>query len=250
MPPAVARIPTCSSQSVHRARPCPRSRRPGGYASSARCRHRACAGRWTPDRFPASGAAPQRKNGAPFCGRRRGADRRPLELRAAQAAVPPPSSPRWEPSCRASPGGWRACSTGCGRSPAGYTPRPRSCPSGGSGRRSRRWPPVRCAGRLDLHAGRRLPGPVEVAAFYAVSEALANVAKHAHASVVHVELGTPGAILQLTVRDDGAGGADPPPAPAAAALTPARAPARRGGQRSRPGITADSRHLLLLTGVR
>jgi anti-sigma regulatory factor (Ser/Thr protein kinase) len=83
-----------------------------------------------------------------------------------------------------------------------------------------------------------------------VSEALANVAKHAHASVVHVELGTPGAILQLTVRDDGAGGADPPPAPAAAALTPARAPARRGGQRSRPGITADSRHLLLLTGVR
>jgi signal transduction histidine kinase len=62
---------------------------------------------------------------------------------------------------------------------------------------------------LDLRAGRRLPGPVEVAAYYAVSEALANAAKHAQASVVHVELDTPGTILRLTVRDDGIGGADP-----------------------------------------
>jgi signal transduction histidine kinase len=62
---------------------------------------------------------------------------------------------------------------------------------------------------LDLRAGRRLPGPVEVAAYYAVSEALANAAKHAHASVVHVELGTHDGILQLAVRDDGIGGADP-----------------------------------------
>ena len=45
---------------------------------------------------------------------------------------------------------------------------------------------------LDLRAGRRLPEPVEVAAYYAVSEALANAAKHARASAVHVELGTPG----------------------------------------------------------
>jgi signal transduction histidine kinase len=62
---------------------------------------------------------------------------------------------------------------------------------------------------LDLRAGRRLPGPVEVAAYYAVSEALANAAKHAHASTVHVELGTPGPVLQLAIRDDGIGGADP-----------------------------------------
>jgi signal transduction histidine kinase len=62
---------------------------------------------------------------------------------------------------------------------------------------------------LDLRAGRRLPGPVEVAAYYAVSEALANAAKHARASVVHVELDTPGTILRLAVRDDGIGGADP-----------------------------------------
>ncbi len=63
---------------------------------------------------------------------------------------------------------------------------------------------------LDLRGGRRrLPQPVEVAAYYAVSEALANAAKHALASAVHVELGTPGAILRLVIRDDGIGGADP-----------------------------------------
>ena len=62
---------------------------------------------------------------------------------------------------------------------------------------------------LDMRAERRLPEPVEVAAYYAVSEALANAAKHAHASVVHVELDTPGAMVRLAVRDDGVGGADP-----------------------------------------
>jgi GAF domain-containing protein len=62
---------------------------------------------------------------------------------------------------------------------------------------------------LDLHAERRLPEPVEVAAYYVVSEALTNAAKHAHASVVKIELGTHGAILQLAIRDDGIGGADP-----------------------------------------
>ncbi len=62
---------------------------------------------------------------------------------------------------------------------------------------------------LDLRAGRRLPEHVEVAAYYAVSEALTNAAKHAHASAVHVELDIPGAILQLAIRDDGIGGADP-----------------------------------------
>ena len=61
---------------------------------------------------------------------------------------------------------------------------------------------------LDLHAGRRLPEPVEVAAYYVVSEALTNAAKHAHASVVNVEVDTPDATLQLAIRDDGIGGAD------------------------------------------
>ncbi len=56
---------------------------------------------------------------------------------------------------------------------------------------------------LDLRTGRRLPDQVEVAAYYAVSEALANAAKHAHASAVHIELDTPDATLRLAIRDDG-----------------------------------------------
>jgi signal transduction histidine kinase len=62
---------------------------------------------------------------------------------------------------------------------------------------------------LDLRTGRRLPDRVEVAAYYAVSEALTNAAKHAGASVVQVELDTPDATLRLAIRDDGIGGADP-----------------------------------------
>jgi signal transduction histidine kinase len=50
---------------------------------------------------------------------------------------------------------------------------------------------------------------VEVAAYYAVSEALANAAKHARASAVHIELDAPDATLRLAIRDDGIGGADP-----------------------------------------
>ena len=61
---------------------------------------------------------------------------------------------------------------------------------------------------LDLDAERRLPEPVESAAYYVVSEALTNAAKHAHASVVNVELDTRDTILQLAIRDDGIGGAD------------------------------------------
>jgi signal transduction histidine kinase len=63
--------------------------------------------------------------------------------------------------------------------------------------------------KLDLRAGRRLPEPVEVAVYYAVSGALANAAKHAHASIVYVELDTPDAIVRVAIRDDGVGGADP-----------------------------------------
>jgi signal transduction histidine kinase len=62
---------------------------------------------------------------------------------------------------------------------------------------------------LSLRVERRLPDHVEVAAYYAVSEALANAAKHARASAVQVELGADDAIARLTVRDNGIGGADP-----------------------------------------
>jgi signal transduction histidine kinase len=62
---------------------------------------------------------------------------------------------------------------------------------------------------LDLRAGRRLSAQVEVAAYYAVSEALANAVKHSRASVVHVELDASDTTLRLAIRDDGIGGADP-----------------------------------------
>jgi signal transduction histidine kinase len=42
-----------------------------------------------------------------------------------------------------------------------------------------------------------------------VSEALTNAAKHADASVVHVDLIVKGATIRLSIRDDGKGGADP-----------------------------------------
>jgi signal transduction histidine kinase len=61
---------------------------------------------------------------------------------------------------------------------------------------------------LDLRAERRLPEHVEVAAYYVVSEALTNAAKHAHASAVNVELCTHDAVLRVAIRDDGIGGAD------------------------------------------
>jgi signal transduction histidine kinase len=62
---------------------------------------------------------------------------------------------------------------------------------------------------LDLDVGQRLPEHVEVAAYYVVSEALTNAAKHANASVVNVELDAPDATLRLAIRDNGIGGADP-----------------------------------------
>jgi signal transduction histidine kinase len=62
---------------------------------------------------------------------------------------------------------------------------------------------------LDVRAERRLPEQVEVAAYYVVSEALTNAAKHAQASVVRVALDTRDRILHLTICDDGIGGADP-----------------------------------------
>jgi signal transduction histidine kinase len=55
----------------------------------------------------------------------------------------------------------------------------------------------------------RLPEAVEVAAYHVVSEALTNVAKHARASFVEVDVATTDDVVWLRVRDDGVGGADP-----------------------------------------
>ena len=55
----------------------------------------------------------------------------------------------------------------------------------------------------------RLPEPVEVAAYYVVAEALANVHKHAGARKIVVRGAVDGGVLVVEVVDDGAGGADP-----------------------------------------
>jgi len=62
---------------------------------------------------------------------------------------------------------------------------------------------------LDVQVSRRLPERVEVAAYYVVSEALTNAAKHSEASVVNVGVRVTGNALRLVVSDDGVGGADP-----------------------------------------
>ena len=62
---------------------------------------------------------------------------------------------------------------------------------------------------LDVRIATRLPEPVEVAAYYVVSEALTNVAKHARASAVGVTVDARADVLELSIRDDGRGGADP-----------------------------------------
>jgi signal transduction histidine kinase len=61
---------------------------------------------------------------------------------------------------------------------------------------------------LTVHAERRLPERVEVAGYYLVAEALTNAAKHAKASIVHVDVSAAGGCVRISIRDDGVGGAD------------------------------------------
>ena len=62
---------------------------------------------------------------------------------------------------------------------------------------------------LNLRIAGRLADRVEAGAYYIVSEALANVAKHANAGMVEVFVEVGRRVLSLSVRDDGVGGADP-----------------------------------------
>jgi PAS domain S-box-containing protein len=62
---------------------------------------------------------------------------------------------------------------------------------------------------LDAGVAARLPQPIEVAAYYVVSEALANATKHAMATGVAVAVEAQNGSLRLTIDDDGVGGADP-----------------------------------------
>ena len=61
---------------------------------------------------------------------------------------------------------------------------------------------------VEGQVGERLPDTVELAAYFFVSEALTNVAKHAGASYAAVNLERPNGMLRISVRDDGVGGAD------------------------------------------
>jgi signal transduction histidine kinase len=62
---------------------------------------------------------------------------------------------------------------------------------------------------LDLNLGSRPGEHLEVAAYYVVSEALTNAAKHAQASVVDIRADGRDGALTLRIHDDGVGGADP-----------------------------------------
>jgi PAS domain S-box-containing protein len=60
---------------------------------------------------------------------------------------------------------------------------------------------------FDLAVDQRLPTSIEIAAYYVVSEALANAVKHAGASLVRVTGDVADGRLRLTISDDGRGGA-------------------------------------------
>jgi PAS domain S-box-containing protein len=62
---------------------------------------------------------------------------------------------------------------------------------------------------LDLRTDGRLPEGTEVTTYFVVSEALTNVAKHSHASAVHVDVAPIDGAVRLSIDDDGVGGADP-----------------------------------------
>jgi len=63
--------------------------------------------------------------------------------------------------------------------------------------------------RVTNELAGRPPAPVESAAYFAVSELLANVSKHAGALQVWIDLRHERGLLRIDVGDDGRGGADP-----------------------------------------
>jgi signal transduction histidine kinase len=66
--------------------------------------------------------------------------------------------------------------------------------------------PLRVTVTGDLPA--RLPAPVESAAYFAVSELLANVAKHSGTRAAEVDLRYSGEALRISAADNGSGGVD------------------------------------------
>jgi len=69
--------------------------------------------------------------------------------------------------------------------------------------------PVRVHLASDLDRAARPSAPIESAAYFAVSELVANVAKHAQAGQAWIDIRHDGTMLKISVADDGRGGADP-----------------------------------------
>ncbi|MET9495495.1 histidine kinase [Streptomyces sp. NPDC006552] len=63
------------------------------------------------------------------------------------------------------------------------------------------------ATEVEVEGAGRADAPVESAAYFAVSEALANAVKHAGAGRIWVDIGHTGDRLRISVTDDGGGGA-------------------------------------------
>jgi signal transduction histidine kinase len=61
---------------------------------------------------------------------------------------------------------------------------------------------------LDLHIDQQLAEPLEAAVYYAVSEALTNTLKHAHAAEVRLDIHVKDEAICVSFHDDGVGGAD------------------------------------------
>ena len=61
---------------------------------------------------------------------------------------------------------------------------------------------------MSCEYGERLPEPVELAAYFVASEALANAAKYSGASHATVRLWRAGPVAKIEIADDGVGGAD------------------------------------------
>ena len=55
----------------------------------------------------------------------------------------------------------------------------------------------------------RYPAPIEATAYFVVSEALANVAKHAPGATAQVAIRQPAGRIVVEIEDDGPGGARP-----------------------------------------
>jgi signal transduction histidine kinase len=61
---------------------------------------------------------------------------------------------------------------------------------------------------VSFEAPERLPAPVELAAYFVASEALANVAKYAGATTATVRVSRRDGVVVIEIADDGVGGAD------------------------------------------